>query len=257
VARYFRLNLKQEYLNQQVWRNWQQYLQHIPYSSTDVVLDLGCSVGGVSNLLSPYVKKLTGVDINPDFISHCRSEPSTNEEFICTDVSNYDFHSIAHLSGVWSSFSLSYLARPTIVLSQIFEALNESGWIALVDVSCFISGNLPLASQHYNAVRKYELESYMTGIYDFDFGKKMEPLLSSVGFTIIYRDNDVTDLELNFDGPATAEVIENWQARLSRLVGLKNKFPNDYYDICKEIIENLSSNDHRKNGNVNFVVARK
>ena len=97
----------------------------------------------------------------------------------------------------------------------------------------------------------------MMGIYDFDFGKKMEPLLSSVGFTIIHRDNDVTDLELNFDGPATAEIIENWQARLSRLVGLKNKFPNDYHDICQELIENLGSNEHKKNRNVNFVVARK
>ena len=251
------MKLEEEYLNQQQWRNWQQYLQHIPIRSDDLVVDLGCSVGGVAKLLSPMVGEVVGVDIDESFIAYCQSNARPNQQFICADIAQFDFHQIQKLSGVWSSYALSYLADPSRLLSTIFNTIEDGGWVALADVSCFISGNMSQQSRYYQAVKKFEMESVKSGNYDFNFGTKLIDLLLSAGFTIVYHDNNVSDRELNFDGAASPQIIKNWQARLSRLAGLQNHFSDDYHQVCSKIISNLTSHDHKKRGNVSFVVAKK
>ncbi len=251
------VNLKKEYENQQRWRYWEQYLEHIPYNENDVVVDLGCSVGNVSRLFSKRVKKVIGADLNKDFIDYCKVKTQPNEKFICCDISNFDFYSVDQLSGVWASFSLSYLKHPSQVLGAIHTAIKSGGWIALLDVSCFISGNMLKNCAYYKSVRKFELESYKSGKYDFNFGSKMYDLLMNSGFEIVYQNNDVTDSELNFDGAVSGEILQNWKARLTRLKGMQRIFGFEYNDVCNEIIGSLSNSNHEKRGNVKFIVAQK
>lgn len=251
------LNLIEEYLRQQSWRNWEQYLAAVPLRPTDHVLDLGCSVGGMAGLLAQRVERVTGIDLDRDFIGRCQATRRINQLFKCADFADLDYAALAPIDGIWSSFAFSYLANPGHLLRQLHQRLQPGGWIALVDVSCFISGNLPPQSSHHPAVHAFELASGQSGLYDFDFGSKIAGLLQAAGFSIIHSDDDVTDVELNFDGAAMKDVENNWRARLTRMQGLRNHLPSEYDAVCEELLANLQSATHEKRGNVRYVVATK
>jgi 2-polyprenyl-3-methyl-5-hydroxy-6-metoxy-1,4-benzoquinol methylase len=92
------LDIIEEYKLQQSWRNWEQYLAAIPINVNDRVLDLGCSVGGVSNLLAKQVASVTGIDLNSDFINHCKANQQLNQHFIHSDFSTLQYSHISALS---------------------------------------------------------------------------------------------------------------------------------------------------------------
>lgn len=251
------MNLIDEYINQQSWRNWDQYIAEIPVNNNDRVIDLGCSVGGVSNIFSKQAEWVTGIDLNKDFIEFCLRNKQKNQSFICADIASINYAALSPITGIWSSFSLSYLHKPNEFIRYLYTLLQPEGWIALVDVSCFISGNMLPRSKHYSLVRDFERESYKSGSYDFDFGSKMEVFLRQAGFEIVYVNDNITDPELNFDGKAIPQIVSNWKSRLARLQGLRNTFPDSYPEICEEVIASLQSQEHSKNNNVRFVVAKK
>jgi len=251
------MDILDEYLRQQAWRNWEQYLAEIPIDPKDRVMDLGCSVGGVSNILSARVETITGIDINNEFIVHCLKYKRANQRFICADFSTINYEDLLPINGVWSSFSISYLQNPDEFICRLYKLLQPNSWIALVDVACFISGNMLPSSKYYKLVREFELNSFKTKRYDFDFGSKMEFLLGQAGFDIVHVDNNVTDEELNFDGKACENILNNWRFRLARMQGIRNQFPDMYPEICEEVMVGLQSDTHHKNSNVRFVVAKK
>lgn len=251
------MSLFQEYEKQQKWRRWEDYLQFIPLNHNDTVIDLGCSVGDVSRMFSPRIKNIVGVDINKEFIEFCDSRKKSNEVFVHSDFLSVDYLSLGEVNGIWGSFSLSYLSDPADYLKLLNSVMSDDGWIALLDASCFISGNLSKNSKYYEKVNSFELESYRFGLYDFDFGSKMQDMLKGAGFDIVYFDNDVSDPELNFSGAAPSEIIDGWSARLRRMKKLRDFLGVEYTDFCDELLSNLSSDRHEKRGNVRFVVARK
>ncbi|ABZ77166.1 Methyltransferase type 12 [Shewanella halifaxensis HAW-EB4] len=251
------MSLFAEYEKQQKWRSWENYLKFIPLSQSDTVVDLGCSVGDVSRVFSLRVNNVIGIDINKEFIEFCDSRRKENEAFILSDFESADYLSFGDINGIWGSFSLSYLSNPLAYLKALNSVMSDEGWIALLDVSCFISGNLARDSKYYDRVRRFELKSYRSGLYDFDFGSKMQDLLKDAGFKIVYFDNNVTDPELNFSGSAAPEIIEGWLARLKRMNKLSYFLGGEYPDFCDELLSNLGSNIHEKQGNVRFVVAKK
>lgn len=245
-----------EYQRQQRWRNWPAYLAKLPIAATDRVLDLGCSVGGFADAAATRCAEVLGVDVNTAFIEHCRAKAAPNQRFECVDIAKLDLDLMPSFQGVWSSFSMSYLADPQDLLAQLHRRLEPGGWIALVDVSCFLSGNLPPRSEFLALVQGFEKASAQRG-YDFDFGAKMRPMLEGVGFSICFEDQDVTDPELNFDGAATPEVLAGWQARLARMQGLRRAFPGTHELIEAELLAHIGDPSHAKRGNVRFVVGRK
>jgi SAM-dependent methyltransferase len=251
------LKLIDEYLNQQGWRNWESYLSKLPLSDTDRVVDLGCSVGQVSRLLAGRVKSVLGVDLNESFIDYCNNKKETNENYICGDITGLDFKSIGLIDGVWASFSLSYLSEPNKYIKALYSALNRNGWVAVVDVDCFLSGSLPAHSVYRERVLGFEKASYKSGVYDFSFGSKIEELLNEAGFTTIYSDQDVNDIELNSDTAAPNEVVDNWRARLNRLSGLKSHLSGTYEHFHNELVRHISTNERSKSGSVRYVVAQK
>jgi SAM-dependent methyltransferase len=251
------LNLFQEYEKQQLWRDWPQYLNFIPLTSSDAVVDLGCSVGDVSRTFSEQVERVVGIDLNKEFVQFCQASKTNNETFIHSDFLNVDYSSLGLVNGIWASYSLSYLTRPEEYLKQLHSIIAPDGWIALLDVACFISGNLSKDSLYYERVRQFELASYQSGLYDFNFGDKMQSMLLAAGFEIIHVDNNVTDPELNFSGAASLDVIQGWSARLSRMQKLSELLGDKYSDFCVDLLSNLGSNSHEKRGSVRFVVAKK
>jgi SAM-dependent methyltransferase len=251
------MDLFQEYKNQQKWRKWERYLRFLPFDQKDLVIDLGCSVGNVSRLFSTRVQRVIGIDINQKFIEFCEVNKLDNEEFICSDLLGMDYSNLGSPQGVWASFSLSYLSDPLSFLKTIYASMDSSGWIALLDVSCFISGNMAKESVYYERVKTFELESHTSGIYDFSFGSKMRDLLESAGFEVLRTDNNVEDLELNFSGAAKDEVIDGWLARLERMEKLRNLLGSEYRYFCDDFIANISSDSHERRDNVNLAVGRK
>ena len=255
------LNLFQEYEKQQEWRDWARFIEVLPLTANDTVIDLGCSVGNVSRIFSRQVKHVVGIDINDEFISFCDSRKTTNETFIMSDFLSLDYGEIqrnfGEINGIWASYSLSYLSDPVSYLTSLYSVLSDGGWIALLDVSCFISGNLAKDSKYYERVVAFEQASYRSGLYDFDFGTKMQAMLQQAGFDIVHLDSDVSDPELNFSGAASADVIKGWSARLGRMKKLKAFLGEEYPDFCDEFLKNLSCDTHDKRGNVRFIVAIK
>lgn len=251
------MKLLGEYLNQQKWRSWDCYLSVLPFDKADRVIDLGCSVGEVSRLLSKRVESVLGVDQSERFVEYCNLQKSENEHYLCGDIADLDFSSIGSLDGVWASFSLSYLANPKELIESLYSVLNVKGWVAVVDVDCFVSGNLPKNSIYRKSVLEFERASYKSGVYDFSFGSKIEKLLTESGFTVVYADNDVSDVELNFDFAAPTEVVENWRARLDRLNGLKSYLSKSYEPFCNDLICHVSSNERFKSNNLRYVIAQK
>ncbi|WP_227992543.1 MULTISPECIES: class I SAM-dependent methyltransferase [Shewanella] len=251
------LSLFHEYKKQQEWRDWARFVEIIPLTASDTIVDLGCSVGGVSRILSRQVKHVVGVDINDEFITFCDSRKSSNETFVLSDFQSVNFASFGEVSGIWASYSLSYLSDPISYLTSLYSVLNEGGWIALLDVSCFISGNLAKESKYYTRVLAFEIASYGSGLYDFDFGGKMQGMLQQAGFDIVHVDSDVSDPELNFSGAASADIIAAWSARLGRMKKLRELLGEEYTEFCDELLANLSADTHDKRGNVRFVVAKK
>ncbi|MBE7214269.1 methyltransferase domain-containing protein [Shewanella benthica] len=255
------MNLFQEYEKQQGWRDWSRFVELIPLTANDTVIDLGCSVGDVSRMFSRQVKHVVGVDINDEFITFCDSRKSSNETFKLSDFLSLNYLEIqryfGEVNGIWASYSLSYLSDPISYLTSLYSVLNEGGWIALLDVSCFISGNLAKDSKYYTRVMAFEQASYRSGLYDFDFGGKMQAMLGQAGFDIVHVDNDVSDPELNFSGAASFDVIEGWSARLGRMKKLRELLGEEYAEFCDEFLANLRADTHDKRGNVRFVVAKK
>jgi hypothetical protein len=180
-----------------------------------------------------------------------------NDNYICDDLLNVNYTSFGEISGVWGSFSLSYIRSPLDYLETLRSSMSRDGWIALLDVSCFISGNLAKKSTFFERVRAFELESCESGLYDFDFGPKIQDMLKKAGFTVLHSNDDVTDVELNFNGAASAEVLAGWTARLNRMIKLRSLLGGEYSDFCNQLLANLRSESHEKRGNVRFVVAKK
>lgn len=251
------MDIIQEYINQNQWRNWKDYLKYLPLTKNQNILDLGCSVGIMSNILSKSTNAVIGIDLNKDFIEYANKQKNRNVTFYEENITEFNIKKLNIINGIWSSFTLSYLEQPKEYLSCLYDFLPINGWIGLVDISCFISGNMDKNSKYYSIINKFEIESVNNRLYDFNFGTKMEQLLKDIGFIIEYVNNDVTDQELNFDGKLNSKVLLNWQARLERMKGIQNLLKEDYSNFMKEFITYLSNEKHCKNKNVRFVVGRK
>lgn len=251
------MDILSEYRQQQTWRNWNRYLDRLPLKSTDTVLDLGCSVGDVSHLFAQRACEVIGIDINQEFVDFCQKNKVTNQHFLCQSFEHINFEELPRFNGVWASFSLSYLSKPLEFLRCLHQQIFNGGWVAMLDVSSFISGNMPEQSEFYQLVKAFEQDAIDTSGYDFNFGSKMAPMLQQAGFTLLCQDDDVFDVELNFSGKAPNDVINVWQARLKRMPKLERLLGANYPRFVNELLENLASPAHEKRQSLQFVVAQK
>ncbi|MDH5721172.1 MAG: hypothetical protein OEZ13_11255 [Spirochaetia bacterium] len=47
-------------------------------------------------------------------------------------------------------------------IEKLFNLLPRGGWLALVDISCFISGNMSPGSKYFDEIQNFEFISYLS-----------------------------------------------------------------------------------------------
>ena len=137
------------------------------------------------------------------------------------------------------------------------KSLNYNGWFAIVDIDGLFSGHLPENNKYLSKIEAFENESEKSKIYDFKIGGKIKRLMEENGLEIITSENNWYDIELNFTGSANKDIVENWKARLERMVKLKDYLGVNYNEFCKEFLNLISDEENVSNGCVKFYVGIK
>lgn len=251
------MDLLQEYINQNTWRDWKRYLDKLPLSKKQIVYDLGCSIGAVSNLLSKDVKKVVGFDNDKFLLDEADKRKESNCQFILDNIFTLDPSKLEKCDGIWMSFALAYMEDPKVFISNWTKCLNNNGWFAIADIDGLFSGHLPKNNKYLGKVKTFENESENNKIYDFKIGGKIKELMAECGLEIIVSEEDWYDVELNFNGSANKDIVENWRARLERMVKLKEYFGAEYNQFCKYFLSYISDEKHVSNGCVKFYVGIK
>lgn len=251
------MTLLEEYIKQNNWRQWERYLERLPLDKNQIVYDLGCSIGKVSKLLSTKVSKVVGFDNNRYLLEEANREKQDNCNFALADISKLNPSALEKYDGIWFSFALAYMENPNLFIRKWTNYLNTGGWFAIVDIDGLFSKHLSVDSKYFNQIKKFENESEKGGNYDFKIGSKIKKLMEENGLKVIVEEIDWYDKELNFKGKGSSEIIENWKARLERMVRLKEYLGENYTEFCRVFIESISEENHVSNECVQFYVGIK
>jgi ubiquinone/menaquinone biosynthesis C-methylase UbiE len=247
----------EEYRNQSTWRNWESYLDLLPLERNQVILDLGCNIGIVTNLLAKRVKKVIGVDINQDFISEAKATADMkNIDFINADLRNLAEKNLPVVDGIWTSFTIAYFPELDEVLKSWLKLLNPNGWIAIVEISDLF-GHYPISEDTRRMFEQYYYRQRINGSYDFEMGQKISGVLKANNLEIILDQNKY-DKELSFDGQAEMAIVSAWESRLNRM-SVFQKFIGDanFLKVKDEFLNCIKNETHTCNATVNFLIARK
>lgn len=251
------MNLLKEYSIQNTWRDWERYLEKLPLDQNQIVYDLGCSIGTVSHLLAKETKQVTGFDNDKALLEIANKGKENNCKFVNANIFTLDPNKLEKYDGIWMSFALAYMQNPDLFIAKWTKCLNSNGWFAIVDIDDLFSGHLPENNKFLKEIKDFECISEKSKVYDFKIGGKIKSLMEKNGLEIIVTEENWYDIELNFTGNANKNVIENWQARLERMIHLKNHFGENYGEFCDMFINSLSSEEHFSKGCVKFYVGIK
>lgn len=251
------MDLLNEYIIQNNWREWERYLERLPLNKNQIVYDLGCSIGAVSNLLAKKAKEVVGFDNNKFLLDEANKRKESNCKFVLDNIFTLDPDKLQKCDGIWMSFALAYMEEPGLFISNWAKCLNYNGWFAIVDIDGLFSGHLPENNKYINIIKNFENESEKSKIYDFKIGRKIKSLMEKSGLEIIISEDNWYDAELNFIGTANKDIVENWKARLERMVKLKECFGANYNEFCNDFLNLISCEEHVANGCVKFYVGIK
>ena len=251
------MNLLQEYKNQNIWREWERYINKLPLNPNQTVYDLGCSIGEVSKLFSAQVKKVIGFDNDKHLLEEANKKKQSNCEFILENIFTINPTSLKKCDGIWMSFTLAYMGDPSLFISNWTKCLNNGGWFGIVDIDGLFSSHLSDGEKYFNEIEAFEKKSAQDKIYDFRIGSKIKKIMQECGLEIVVSEENWYDRELNFNGKATEDIVENWRSRLERMVFLKSYFGTKYPEFCKYFLNIISEESHITNACVKFYVGVK
>lgn len=234
--------LAREYRRQLPWRDWPRVLDALPPLDGRVVLDLGCGVGDQAAALAARGARVVGVDVNEELIAHARSRGLPGVELRLADLRTLPDLGVA-ADGIWSSLAPAYFPDLPRVLASWAAHLRPGGWIALTEIDD-LWAHEPLRPDVRAVLDAYAREALEAGRYDFRMGRKLARSLEASGFTV-QRTMALDDRELAFQGPAPAEILDAWAARLDRLAKLKELCGDRYDEVRTEILRCLAAPDHR------------
>ncbi len=246
-----------EYKRQLKWRNWQSYINQLPISQSELILDLGCGTGDVSSLLAKKASKVIGIDFNKELIDFAQIEnQQSNVQYICKDLKKIDEIGLSKVDGIWSSFSVAYFPDFVPVLREWLKLLKPNGWIALVEVDDLFA-HKPIDYEIRKTFNSYYELQRQNNIYDFKMGTKLKDYLAKENVKIEFEQNKL-DKELVFDGIADKEIINAWENRLDRMNMLRDFFGDERFTIAKQqFLETLQLDNHKCETKINFIVGRK
>jgi ubiquinone/menaquinone biosynthesis C-methylase UbiE len=245
--------LADEYQRQFQWRDWVSVLNKIPLTPGQLVLDLGCGPGDQAAELTKLGARVVGIDSNEDLLSVARQRGIPGAEFRLHDLAALpDLELTA--DGIWCSFACAYFPDLVATLTAWKRHLRDGGWIALTEVDDLF-GHEPLsdgAKAHFDALARDALAAKR---YDFHMGGKLAQHLKDAGFVVL-TEFALTDQELAFEGAASDEVLEAWNARFDRLRTLRARLGDGFERLRDEFTRCLESAVHRSRAQVRCCVAR-
>lgn len=252
------MSLRDEYLQQQSWRNWDRYLDRLPIRPGQRVWDIGCGVGEVSARLRSRDVWVTAVDSDPQMLQTLRGRRIGGVTLDPVDLSSGGPSGREGVDGIWCGFSLAYfvdveegLKRWTSGLSR----LNAGAWVAVLEIDRMLTGHGPLPNDVFRTLDDFERSMRRDNLYGFRMGSRVAGVLEGLGFEINEIDNP-QDPELNFEGPAPPGIADAWSARLSRMGGMRARLGDDFQRVCETFLDCLQDDCHTCDNTLWFVVGQ-
>jgi SAM-dependent methyltransferase len=147
------------------------------------------------------------------------------------------------VDGLWCGFAAAFFPDLSTTLALWARKLKPGGWAAITEIDDLF-GHEPLSVKSKALLTSYADEARSAGRYDFFMGRRLREHLSRAGFHVT-REMSLADAELSFKGPASAEVVEAWRARLNRM-RLLHDHCGAHFDVLKaEFLDCLHRPDHR------------
>lgn len=249
------MTLAEQYKDQLRWRNQEANIQKLPAEPHHVILDLGCGIGAVSNLLAQKFHKVIGIDSNPELLEVAKNEFTTiNTTYYLADLTKLQSLSLPRANGIWSSFTASYFPDFMPVLTSWLNLLQPGGWIAIQEMDGLFDHE-PLSPASKQVFKTYSDLQRRRNLYDFNMGSKLRTFLQKAGLKIIHEEI-LPDEELTCKGPAHAKIKRAWKNRFDRMHMFQKYLGNDAFQSIKaEFINCLVNDNHKSNTRVYFYIA--
>lgn len=235
------------------FRDWRLVDERLPVAAGQLVIDLGCGIGDRAADFAARGARVVGVDANPELLAAARGRTIPGAAFVEADLRAWSDAGLA-AGGLWCSFAAAYFTDFVPVLRRWCAALRPGAWVALVEIDDLF-GHEPLPDETRAALTRYADEAAAAGRYDFRMGRKLAGAAAAAGLEVEHEAH-LPDGELAFAGPASAEALASWTARLDRMSLLHRHFGGGWDAARREILGCLADPAHRARAKVVFVLAR-
>jgi len=148
-----------------------------PYLKSDMnVLEVGCGAGELLSLIKPYVKNVTGIEMNKGFVDYMNNELGI--EAYADDISLVDFKGRS-FDVILSIMTLDHLPNPTETLRSMKRLLTKDGvvYIEVPNQEEALNFYLPEPSQE-----KFNKFFWQKAHYFYFTRDSLLKLLEKVGF---------------------------------------------------------------------------
>ena len=247
------MTLSDEYQRQFAWRDWSKVFDLLPPLAGKTVLDLGCAIGDQAAELAARGARVIGIELNEALLATARARGIRNAEFRAGDLRALQAFG-EPVDGIWCSFAPAYVPNLGPTLLSWKEHLEPGGWVALTEID-ELFGHEPVEPQTRALLDEHVRNCLAAGRYDFRMGRELGRHLLQAGYelsnTLVLEDQ-----EFSFDGPASAEVIEGWTARLDRMAVLQAFCGSNFDRVRADFLAALAHPEHRSLTKVCCCIAR-
>jgi len=251
--------LREEYERQQAWRDWDGTLARLPLRSGMRVWDVGCGVGGAAARMAAQGVRVLALDADPEMLAAVRARGLAGLEVQELNLLEAAPDDDGPVDGLWCGFSMAYFVDAARALRRWTDDLRRlapGAFVAVLEIERMFTGHAPLDPAARTALDGFETAMRAAGFYDFRMGGRIAAVLAELGLEVVH-DAVAADVELCFQGPATAAVLHAWEQRFARLRGMQSLLGARFPEVRDAFLDCLRDPGHRAEGTVRFVVARR
>lgn len=170
--------------------------QLIPIVKNKRVLDAGCGTGKYLELLQPFAKELSGVDVSKEQLKIAKKKVNQNVKLTCSDLQKTKFkdNSFDVIYLTWALSTILDNNKKEKVLTELLRILKKKGKLILVEND--IGGEFETIRNRYPNIMKTKAYNDWIIKKGFKVLKKIKTYFlfdsnkaSKEVFTAIYNDN--------------------------------------------------------------------